>query len=350
MDRNNTVDNNNGAKSSNGTAVEQSGAATQSSTEAPMKESGGTQQSNGVQQSSGQQSIVPKTKLSPKTRNLIIILSVIFGVLLILGILAIVLLPQLLKVDYESAYDIADDLNDVRFDAESWDSCGGVIGYVDSSYQKESDYESYVSTCKEDLSEFKTGVEELAKNSAVQRDGGIREKWDKFKTSYDAAFPAYESLIGIYADWHAFVAKWASATEESDWWKTVTEDKVKTWTESLTNSTNEALKSFGEGYVSARWKQIDAYQKYQSASDAYYEASYSASNKTELRNQMNAAREVYQGADDDYDEYLKQAPDMEDTKALVGVDLDKNENQFFSKYGDLYSEISKKYFEYELGL
>ncbi|MFV0485081.1 MAG: hypothetical protein ACK5MU_02520 [Candidatus Saccharimonadales bacterium] len=291
------------------------------------------------------QPVVPKKPMDPKTKKLIIIICSVGGGLLLLGLAALIILPIILKVDYEKTYDLADDTNDIRYDIQGYDSCGGVISYVNSSYQSTSSYEKYVSECKSDLAAFKEGVSSLAGDNGVNRDSDIKAKWDEFKTSYDRAFAPYEQLVDIYSDWHTFVAGWYDATSGSDWWETMNESKVKSLTSTLTNSSNEGLKKYGEGFVTVRWKQVKAYQTYKSAYNAYYDASYSAPNKSTLRDAMNAASEAYNGANQDYKDYITDEPDIKDTEKLVGIDIDKNENQFLSKFADVYSIASTKYIE-----
>ncbi|MDR3298059.1 MAG: hypothetical protein LBT19_01665 [Candidatus Nomurabacteria bacterium] len=291
------------------------------------------------------QPVVPKKPMDPKTKKLIIIICSVGGGLLILGLVALIILPIILRVDYEKTYDLGSITNDIRYDMQGSDSCGGVISYVSSSYQSKSSYEKYVSKCKSSMEEFKKSIEDLSGSSGVQRDADIKKEWDAFKTSYDSAFPAYGQLVDIYSDWHAFVAGWYETTSGSDWWDTMNETKVKNLTSSLTESNNSALKKYGDGYVSIRWKQISAYQAYKKAYNAYYDASYSDPNKTSLRNEMNAKSEAYSGIDQDYKDYIKDEPDIKDTKSLVGVDLDKSDQQFLTKFGNVYSQIYSKYLE-----
>lgn len=291
------------------------------------------------------QSVVPKKPMDKKTKKLIIIICSVGGGLLILGIAALIILPIILKVDYEKTYDLAEDANDLRYDIQSYDSCGGVISYANSSYQSINSYEKYVSDCKSDLAAFKESIAKLSGDNGINRDADIKADWDEFKTSYDRAFASYEKLIDTYSDWHTFVAGWYDATSGSDWWETINESKVKNLTATLTESGNEGLKKYGEGYITVRWKQIKAYQDYQSAYDAYYDASYSDSNKTNLRNAMNAAYEAYNGANQDYRDYIVDEPDITDTEKLVGIDIDKDENQFLSKFADVYSTVSERYIE-----
>lgn len=289
--------------------------------------------------------VPPKKPMDPKTKKMIIIICSAVGGLLILGIAALIILPIILKVDYEQTYDLAESANDIRYDIQNSDSCGGVTSYVNSSYQTESTYEKYVSECKGDLAAFKESIEKLAGSSGVQRDDDIKKEWEEFKTSYDAAMPAYEKLIDVYSDWHTFVAGWSEATDDSDWWDSMSESKVQSLTSALTSSDIAAFKKYGEGFASARWKQISARQAYQTAYEAYYDASYSSPNKTALRNDMNAKYEVYRGAERDFQDYVKNVPDVKSMEDLVGVDLDKSDNQFLTKFGDVYSEISAKYME-----
>lgn len=291
------------------------------------------------------QPVMPKQPMNPKTKKMIILICSIGGGVLILGIAALIILPIIFKIDYEKTYDLADSANDIRYDLESYDSCGGVINYATSNYQSTSSYEKYVSECKSDLAAFKESISTLSGDNGINRDADIKAKWDEFKTSYDRTISPYEQLIDIYSDWHTFAAGWYEATSSSDWWETMNESKVQNLTSTLTESSNSSLKEYGEGYVAARWKQIKAYQDYQKAYDAYYDASYNAPNKTALRTAMNAASEVYNAANQEAKDYITNEPDVEDTEKLVGLDIDKNENQFLTKFADVYSTVSAKYIE-----
>jgi hypothetical protein len=291
------------------------------------------------------QPVVPKQPMDPKTKKLIIILCSVGGGLLLLGIAALIILPIILKVDYKSTYDLADIANDIRYDMQGSDSCGGVISYVNSSYQTKASYQKFVSKCQSDIAAFRTAVNDLAGSSGVQRDAEIKQEWEAFKTSYDAAFPAYESLVGVYSDWHSFIAGWYEATADSSWWETMNESKAQSLSAPLTNSNNDALKKYGDDYITTRWKQISAYQAYQKARNAYYDSAYNAPNRTALRNDMNSKLETYNGLNQDYKTFREDEPDIKDTKKLVGIDLDKSENQFLSKFGNAYSIISSKYLE-----
>lgn len=297
-----------------------------------------------AQPANGQdQPIVPKKPMDPKTKKMIIIICSIGGGLLLLGIAAIIILPIILKVDYEKTHDLAETANDVRYEIQGYDSCGGVISYVNSSYQTTNSYDKYVSECKSDLAVFKESISSLSKDNGINRDDEIKEKWDDFKTSYDKAFAPYEQLIDIYSDWHTFVASWYDASSGNDWLDTMSESKVKSLTSSLTNSNNNELKKYGEGYASARWKQIKAYQDYKKAYNAYYDASYSSPDKTSLRNAMNAASEAYDGANKSYRDFIADEPDIRETDKIIGIDIDADENQFLSKFADVYRIVAEKY-------
>ena len=290
----------------------------------------------------------PKKPMDPKQKKLIITLCAAFGGLLVLGIAAAIVLPIVLKVDYKATHEVADRANDLRRDIEKSDSCGGVISYVDSIYQSKSDYEKYVLNCRESLVAFKSSIEELAETSGVKRDAEIKAEWDKFKSSYDVAIAPYEELIGIYSDWHAHIANWIDATKASDWWRTMNEDRVKSLISPLTNSTQSKIKAYGDGYVTIRWKQIQSYQAYQAAADAYSASLIMAANRSELRDDRDGKREVYNGLNADFTEYERDKPSMSDIEGLVGIDLDKSDNKFLTKFNAVYSQIYDKYVEQEL--
>jgi hypothetical protein len=251
-------------------------------------------------------------------------------------------LPEMSAVDYESVFAMAEAANNARHSIEGPESCGGVIENADNDFLTTQVYESFLAQCAGDTGNFENAVDALDESFGVQSDLSVRTEWERFKAAYDGAFPAYEEILHIYAAWHNFIANWAEATLEDDWWENFRENDVRVLTAPLFQTGNKTLYAFGEGYVTARWRHISAFQAHQKAYAAYYGASDGAPSKAALLADLTRKTEALDSAEGAYQEYKASAPNLEDTETLTGVDLSGNEHHFFTMFDSFYSIVSAK--------
>lgn len=265
----------------------------------------------------------PRTPLNPKTKKKLL-LAVIIGVVAVLAIAAtIIVLLVLSHVDYKTAYTTADELNDEFTTLQSNSACSNVTRYANSTYASAKDYEKYVEKCRESGTDLAELVTKLSETSAIQKDSDLKEKFDKFKSAFDQTYLVADTseALEVYSAWHNFVI----AAYKLGSYSSTTDAEIKSAAAYLTDSNNSTLQSYGKEWLKLREAATAAYK-------AYYDASYSQSNYSELR-------QAYYDADEAYDDFIEDI-DLDDV-----VEFNTDISDATSKFSKLYSAIRTKYNE-----
>lgn len=215
----------------------------------------------------------PKEKkpMDPKKKKKIIIWSCVGGGVLIAGIVAVVLVIVLSKVDYKESYMLAEQLDDKISDFYyDYDDCQYAVDKVNNTWTGTSSYSSYVSDCKNAISQETIDmVNKLAGTSGVARDGEVKAKFDAFNTEFQKAISSVDAdmnaKLDVYDSWHKFVYE----SDGFGFYSTTTEDKINTVADYAINSGNDTFKAFGEQWKAKAVEVLAARQAYDKATTGY---------------------------------------------------------------------------------
>lgn len=272
----------------------------------------------------------PKQPMDPaKKKKLILGLSIGGGVV-VLGVLAAIFLPMILRVDYSEAYSLAGELKTKVQDIYNDYDCKNVIDYADSSYTSTKSYNSYIENCRSLYDGVSDLADRLSDTAGVSRDSAINERYNSFRSAFDAAVPDSEKLdtvLNLRQAWHNFVVARGSLGSYSSQKASASDvDKAASY---LINSGNDTLKAFGGTWAEKTKASVNAYNAY------YNDNNYGSSTHSDLRNAWNSAK-------DDLDNYIKDnTPDIDD---LAPLDL-ADPNKMHSEYNKFYELLRTTYQE-----
>jgi hypothetical protein len=263
---------------------------------------------------------------------------------LVLGIVAAIILPIVLKVDYEETHNRAKDLSLALGDLTSQDSCAGLVSYVDSTYTTGDVYGKYVDNCKGAIADVRTYTDAVSGTSGL-RDGELRELWDAYKTSYERLMPVYDQLVDTYPAWHEFVVKREALQKASDWYKTVTEAKLEAMVKPLEDSGVEAFKAYAEGLKSKYIPYVMAYKKRDLAYTTWTNTSLGSPNKNATRDAYYEARDEMEALQSAWNQWKGDNSVDLSTEELLGVDLDASDNNLKNIFNKFYNDLYSKYLD-----
>lgn len=219
----------------------------------------------------------PVQGMAPKKSKLGLWLGLgIGGVMLVVA--AVVAVMMLTKVDYSESYKVAKELKTKISSLTSNYSCTRVIDAVSSASTSEQSYQKYADECREMGDGVDELVEKLGQTPGVKRNKEIQAQFERFQEAINAVLPNRDELeqrLKLYETWHKFVVLVdnLSASKSSD-------AEIQSAARVLTSSGNQILATYGEGWLEKTLAYVQAYR-------AYYNASYSDSNKSTLRTVMN---------------------------------------------------------------
>lgn len=270
----------------------------------------------------------PKQPMDPKKKKKLIIGLSIGGGVLVLGIAAAIILPIVLKVDYSETYKTAKELDPIISDIYSDDNCYYVQNNVSSAYTSASDYDKYITGCKEAYTKATNLVNQLGDTAGIKRDSELENLYNKFQAAYQKedklSAEEVDSKLALYKTWH----DWAVAVDKVDSWDESDKD-LEAAANVLINSGNDTLKSYGEGWLERRKAAANA-------SRAYSAASYTDKNKSNLRNTLNDAQTTYNN-------YVKEnKPNIEELAGQVETSF----SETYSEFDKLYDSIVSRYEEH----
>jgi hypothetical protein len=292
-----------------------------------------------------QQPVVPKQPMNPATKKKIILFSCIGGAVLVLGILALIFIPMILKVNYETAYEKARAANEAARNMNSYDSCWGVRSNVNSSGVTKADFSRYVSKCLESISTFKSRIEELAREGAVSRDVDIKKEWDVFKPVFDRTMPVLEQIPGVHKSWHEYIVNF-SEFERANNQDTWNDSRIDEIFKPLIDSGNKTLSDFGKGYSDIIKRYVSELRRWRTASDTVNNMSWNDPGIRAARDARDAANSAQRAARTEANNYAREhTPNFSNTKDLFDADLSTEEYDIDHKWGGVFNVISRRFHE-----
>lgn len=265
----------------------------------------------------------PKQPMDPAKKKKIIMIASICSGVAVLGVVAAVILINLLRVDYSSAYLTAKELKPKVYDIYQNYDCGYVVSYVKSTYTSIKSYSEYVTGCKEVYNNGATGlVVKLGDTDGVKRNSEIKAQYEKFNAEFNAvASGSSEELDSKLALWEA-VHSFNYTVDDLDY-SSFTDAEFTTAANYLINSGNDTLKTYGEGWLERSLEVAAAYRTYR-ATTTGWSAAYNA--YTDKRNELK-------------DWVAANKPDI---ATIAPLNFDGT-SKMYSEFGNLYSLISDTY-------
>ena len=228
------------------------------------------------------------------------------------------------KVNYRDTYKAARDLKDNIVLIRNNYACNDVINYVENVYTAQKDFDSYADNCVAIGEDAIAAIEKLTNTEGYIRDENIQSEFKTFKESFDETILTggeFEKTISIYRTWH----KWLLAEHKLDGWDQ-SEADLKSAAKILLNSGQAIFAKYAEGWLTHRIAAATAYRN-------YYDASYLAENRSELREIM----ETTQQAHNDWDTLNRPNLQTEFPLEVTGT------AKLYSKFNHLYELIKTQY-------
>lgn len=247
------------------------------------------------------------------------------------GIVAAILIPQMMKPDYNKMYDLANSLGDEVYNYFYSSACHDVRLYVDSYYSAEAnEYAEYVNNCRNDAAKIYAEIEKFEAESNVSKDSEINELYLKFKKTFDEKAPGkdrIEQTLKVYEAIHNFVSEVKGLG--SDLESMPTPSEFKEISESLANSGDERLRGFAEG-LNQRYETL--YEKYRSLSEMDYSDS----------NYMTVYEEYLEAGNELSDYFNEQSDVIDDLDYPLADTSGRGDDSVVDTFSDLESAIVEK--------
>ncbi len=266
----------------------------------------------------------PKQPMDPAKKKKIILISSICGGVLVLGIAAAIIIPILLRVDYSTAYKTAKELKPKIYDINQSYSCEYVEDYVDSTYTTIKTYNEYIAGCKDVYNNGATElVNELGDTAGIKRNSDLKLQFDKFKNEYDTLISGsteeLDQKLSLWQARHSFVVAADELTYSDS-----SDAEFTTAANYLIESGNDALKTYGEGWLSRSIELAAAYRNYRNAPLSSWTETYNiySNKRSEFSDWVSANR-----------------PDITTIAPLNFSDTYK----MYTEFNNLYSMITKTY-------
>ena len=270
----------------------------------------------------------PKQPMDPaKKKKLILGLSIGGGVL-VLGIAAAIIIPILLRVDYGQTYKVAKELKPKIYDIYQSYDCGYVVDYVDSAYTSQKSYTEYVEKCK---SIYNNGASDLVvkleDTEGIKRNDDLKDQFAVFKTEFNnLSADDYESLSAKLDLWQAMHNYYYAANDL--YYNSSTDAEFTTAANYLINSGNDALKTYGEGWLERSTAVAAAYRTWDNEP-------YTTGNRTQLYNDYTNKKKEFA------DWVAANKPDINEV-APLGLD---DTSKMYNDFNKLYNMITETYEE-----
>lgn len=232
-----------------------------------------------------------------------------------------------LGIDYSSAYKTAKEVRVKMQEMRSDYGCQKVLDYVDSQYVTLATFTEYVEGCRTVGDDSQTVVEDLGATDGVRRNEEILHAFELFDAAYLAAISGGEELkqtLDLYTTWH----KWVVTSAALENWDQTDADLAAA-AKILTESGNDALKAYGEGWLTRKQAAAKAYRE-------YYAASYTDEHKDDLRKSMQEKQKEFT----DFNASAK--PNIKEVQPLETADTAK----LYARFEELYNLIKNNYEEH----
>lgn len=267
-----------------------------------------------------------KQPMDPAKKKKLIKMGVIGGCGILVVIAAVVIVSMLMKVEYQESYLVAKELRVKVSDLNNNYDCERVINNAKSSMTSESTFAGYVDGCKSVADGVDELVEKLGQTSGVKRNKEIKAQFEKFEETMKTVLPDEDELeqrLSIYEAWHRFVVLSYNLTAGKS-----SDAEFQNAAKALTESDNQILVTYGQGWLEKTLAYVQAYR-------AYYNASIFAENKEELGTIMRDAQTEQKNW------IGENKPDI----AEVGGLKFENTSKMSSEFTKLYSMITEAYEE-----
>ena len=249
---------------------------------------------------------------------------------LVVGIVAaVILVPQMMRPDYQKTYDavveLEEELNHYFYNS----ACGDVEAYVDDEYTGIDEYSEYIKVCRDEAENMYVQVAKFESESGVTRDSELSALYDKFRKAFDKKAPGkdqIESTLRIYAAMHGFVVGVEELDDDSDDFPAPSE--FATVSNYLVDSDNEVLKEFAEGLT-------ERYGALYEAAQAYLKANHDDGDYMELY-------DAYLDASDEFMNYYNEQSDILERLEVFLADSSDDEPSVIDAFDDLQAAIAKK--------
>lgn len=266
----------------------------------------------------------PKQPMDPAKKKKIILGVSVGGVVLVLGVAAAIIVPILLRVDYAPAYLIAKELKPKIQDIYHSYDCEYVVDYVDSSYTDLKAYSEYIEGCKK---VYDSGTDDLVAKlgdtDGVKRNDEIKNQFAKFNAEYTTASSGTSEDLSIKLDLWQARHNFYYAADDLDY-STSSDSEFTTAANYLINSGNDAMKTYGEGWLERNLEIAAAYRAYRASS--------------------------WQESSKYYDEYTNKKKEYSDWVAANKPDINtlaplnfNDTSKMYSEFNSLYDLISQTY-------
>ena len=274
----------------------------------------------------------PKQPMDPAKKKKIILIVSICSVLVVLGIVAAIVIPILLRVDYGPAYAAAKEVKPKVYDIYRSYDCEYVTDYVDSTYTSIKNYTEYIEGCKKvystDIDEL---INKLGDTAGVKRNNEIDLQFQKFKDAYNSVIAGksedLSAKLDIWLARHNFVYTADDLNYNSS------DAEFTTAANYLINSGNDALKTYGEGWLERNLEIAAAYRAYRAAPLSSWSEAYNT--YTNKRNEFSDWAAVNK-------------PDIKTIAPLNFNDTSKMYSEFNTLY-DLITETYEENYNYGSG-
>lgn len=272
----------------------------------------------------------PKQPMDPAKKKKIILGFSIGGAVLVLGVIVVIVISILLHVDYGQTYAVAKELKPKIYEIYQSYDCERVVDYVDSTYTNQKTYSEYIEKCKEAYSNSTDElITRLENTDGVKKNEDLKNQFAKFKSEYTALSAGDIETLSAKLDlWQArhnfiYTANDLSYGSSSD-------SEYTTAANYLINSGNDALKTYGEGWLEKQLAISSAYR-------AWYNSTYSSGNKTQLYNDYNNKKKEKQ------DWVAANKPDINTVAPLYFDDTSKMYTEFNKLYNMIIETYEKNY-------
>ena len=260
----------------------------------------------------------------PKKLKLRILIIALMVFVIIAGVATAVVIWRSKQIHYGETYREAKVMRVKIMALKSEYACQKVLDYVNSSYTTMAVFTEYTEGCKMSGEDLRGPMEALALTEGVRKDDEVRAKYDSFRAVYDETMQHGEDLSGtleLYTVWHQFIVAEASV----DGWDQTDADLTAV-AKVLTDSGDELLVQYGKEWLAKRLAAAAAYRE-------YYEASFTARNKEELRLDMEAKQKDFN------DFQAAKRPNIKEVQVLKTADTGK----LYTRFEDFYNVVRTKY-------
>lgn len=287
----------------------------------------------------------PKQPMDPEKKKKLIIGFSAGGAALVLIIAAAIIIPMLLRVDYSSAYNTAKELEPMIYDIYRSYDCEDVVDRVSSTYTEPKTYNEYIEKCKELYSSsISDSITKLENTDGVKRNNEINAQFAKFKSEYTALQPEdSDTLASKLALWQA-IHNFVYASHDLKY-SSSSDSEFTTVANYLIDSGNDAMKTYGEGWLEKSLAIAAAYRAYQAAPLGSSSQLYDEySNKKKEKDDWVAANkpDINTVAPLNFNDTSKMYSEFEKLQELIADTYEKNYNSGSGDcsefLGDVYCE------------